>query len=292
VYGVTRASFTKTRNTQSIVRRVDARDRHRDALEDMSDDRANARRRASCGGDARDGASTSGFVDFLAHVFARIAAALGFGSVTPTYELNETQRRRLHALALRACVAYDARELKHADELGRLWRAAFAETPPPKDLKSERWKEMGWQGTSPETDFRAGGFLALENLVRFAERDGEAFHSLMLKKSGARSEFEYPFAVAGVNLTFNLVELCEVKEPAPATAPGVCFAHLIEEDEDAFQSVYELAFQSLDREWLAHPGGATYMDFPSVWRSTKSKLSRAMSGARTMSELKAALSSL
>lgn len=230
-----------------------------------------------------------GFVEFLQSIFARIAAALGLAPATPSYELNETQRRRLNALALRACVAYDSGELRHSDALRALWARAFGETTAPKDLKSERWKEMGWQGTSPETDFRAGGFMALENLLWFAEREAESFRSLMLKVNGERSEFEYPFAVAGVNLTFNLVELCEVKEPAPTTAPGVCFARLIEEDEEAFERVYAMTFDLIDREWLAHPGGATYMDFPAVWCSTKAKLSSAMSEARTMSELKSSL---
>lgn len=39
------------------------------------------------------------------------------------------------------------------DALKKLWRLAFPtrEIPP---LKSELWKEMGWQGTDPSTDFR------------------------------------------------------------------------------------------------------------------------------------------
>lgn len=39
------------------------------------------------------------------------------------------------------------------DALKQLWRLAYPgrELPP---LKSELWKEMGWQGTDPSTDFR------------------------------------------------------------------------------------------------------------------------------------------
>jgi len=39
------------------------------------------------------------------------------------------------------------------DALKQLWRLAYpkSEIPP---LKSELWKEMGWQGTDPSTDFR------------------------------------------------------------------------------------------------------------------------------------------
>lgn len=39
------------------------------------------------------------------------------------------------------------------DALKQLWRLAYPnrEIPP---LKSELWKEMGWQGSDPSTDFR------------------------------------------------------------------------------------------------------------------------------------------
>lgn len=39
------------------------------------------------------------------------------------------------------------------DGLRQLWRLAFPDTTIPP-LKSEAWKEMGWQGTDPSTDFR------------------------------------------------------------------------------------------------------------------------------------------
>jgi len=39
------------------------------------------------------------------------------------------------------------------DALKQLWKLAYPdrELPP---LKSELWKEMGWQGSDPSTDFR------------------------------------------------------------------------------------------------------------------------------------------
>lgn len=67
---------------------------------------------------------------------------------------------------------------------------------------------MGWQGSDPGSDFRGGGFLALELLVYFAENDPREFQALMGKERGVRSEWEYPFAAAGVNLTFMLVGTC------------------------------------------------------------------------------------
>ena len=76
------------------------------------------------------------------------------------------------------------------------------------------------------TDFRGAGFMALKNLVWFGANRPEIFKVIKNKAHGRRSEFEYPFAVAGVNFTFNLLELCEVQKEAPTTAVGIVFAQL------------------------------------------------------------------
>lgn len=36
--------------------------------------------------------------------------------------------------------------------------------------KSEAWTKLGFQGKDPATDFRGGGFLALQQLVYLAEK--------------------------------------------------------------------------------------------------------------------------
>lgn len=64
---------------------------------------------------------------------------------------------------------------------------------------------MGWQGSDPGTDFRGGGFLALENHLYMVDQAPVLFKSLREKTNPPRSEWEYPFAVAGVNVTFMLV---------------------------------------------------------------------------------------
>nr|CAB3462937.1 unnamed protein product [Digitaria exilis] len=53
------------------------------------------------------------------------------------------------------------------DALKELWRLAYPNRQLPP-LKSDLWKEMGWQNSDPSTDFRAGGFMSLENLIYFA----------------------------------------------------------------------------------------------------------------------------
>lgn len=69
------------------------------------------------------------------------------------------------------------------------------------------------QGDDPATDFRGAGLFGLQNLVSFAELAPSAYHRLMLKESGTRAEWEYPFAAAGLNLTVMMVDLLHLVRP-------------------------------------------------------------------------------
>lgn len=72
------------------------------------------------------------------------------------------------------------------------------------------------------------------------------FHSLLHKTNGQRSDWEYPFAVAGVNLTFTLEELLELRRrdgsvvlSTPEGAAGRAFLALLEDDKEAFDKVVD-----------------------------------------------------
>lgn len=39
----------------------------------------------------------------------------------------------------------------------------------------------------------------------------ESFHRLLYKKDGQRAEWEYPFAVAGINISFMLVQMLDLQ---------------------------------------------------------------------------------
>ena len=69
----------------------------------------------------------------------------------------------------------------------------------------EKWKDMGWQGKDPATDFRGSGFLALENLIWFARAHPTTYDQLLNKTEGRRADWEYPFAAAGCNITFMIL---------------------------------------------------------------------------------------
>ena len=118
----------------------------------------------------------------------------------------------------------------------------------------------------PATDFRGGGYLALECLLDLHRLDPILFHKLMNKSEGKRSTWEYPFAVAGVNITFNLTEMLQLRdamhEPNSPCARG--FVKLLESDDDAFANLFCFTFELLDKTWLDMK--ASYMEFPHVMK--------------------------
>ncbi|KAJ6379787.1 hypothetical protein OIU76_016439 [Salix suchowensis] len=117
--------------------------------------------------------------------------------------LSPLQEARLRDLQKRLGVPFDGSRAEHQDALKQLWRLAYPDRELPS-LKSELWKDMGWQGSDPSTDFRGGGFISLENLIFFAKKYPDSFQRLLNKRDGTRAEWEYPFAVAGVNISFHV----------------------------------------------------------------------------------------
>ncbi|KVI03359.1 Engulfment/cell motility, ELMO [Cynara cardunculus var. scolymus] len=200
---------------------------------------------------------------------------------------------RLRNLQKRLAVPFDGSCVEHQDALKQLWRLAYPNRELP-ELKSELWKEMGWQGSDPSTDFRGGGFISLENLIFFAQRypclragiyrkqsllalaSGmirfqskwnlsskamrcvEAFQNLLLKNEGNRADWEYPFAVAGINISFMLVQMLNIQSGTPTTSLGVRFLRFLSHDESAFDELFCVAFRLMDAHWLTKRGSEVH----------------------------------
>ncbi|WVZ07933.1 hypothetical protein V8G54_021279 [Vigna mungo] len=128
----------------------------------------------------------------------------------PSFDLTSAQEECLLRLQSRIDIPYDSSIPEHQDALRALWRVAFPEEEL-RGLISEQWKDMGWQGKDPSTDFRGGGFISLENLLFFARNFPKSFQDLLRKQEGDRSVWEYPFAVAGVNITFMLIQMLDLE---------------------------------------------------------------------------------
>ncbi|XP_068635290.1 uncharacterized protein [Aristolochia californica] len=188
-----------------------------------------------------------------------------------SFDLTPPQEECLQRLQNRIEVTYDSSKPEHQEALKALWYAAFPGQEL-HDLISEQWKEMGWQGKDPSTDFRGGGFISLENLLYFAETHPKAFHDLLRKQDGDRAMWEYPFAVAGVNITFMLIQMLDLQAAKPRTMLGAIFLKLLSENESAFDLLYCITFKLMDQQWLAMH--ASYMDFNLVMKSTRRQLER------------------
>lgn len=200
--------------------------------------------------------------------------------------LSPLQEERLKQLKTRLAVPFDGTLSEHQDALRQLWKLSYHDRPLPS-LKSEVWKDMGWQGSDPSTDFRGGGFISLENLIFFAKIYPDAFQNLLHKRDGIRSDWEYPFAVAGINISFMLVQMLDLQSGNPSTVAGQRFLELLTDDEMAFDHLFCVAFKLLDAQWLAKR--ASYMEFNDVLKSTRSQLERemALEDVLTMKDLPA-----
>eukprot|EP00262_Sarcandra_glabra_P002837 TRINITY_DN13221_c0_g1_i1.p1 TRINITY_DN13221_c0_g1~~TRINITY_DN13221_c0_g1_i1.p1 ORF type:complete len:322 (-),score=56.79 TRINITY_DN13221_c0_g1_i1:241-1206(-) len=185
--------------------------------------------------------------------------------------LSPLQEERLRNLQQRLGIPFNGSCLDHQDALKQLWRLAYPNREHP-GLKSELWKEMGWQGSDPSTDFRGCGFISLENLIFFAQNYPDAFQNLLHKQEGTRAEWEYPFAVAGINISFMLVQMLDLQSGRPTSMAGIRFLEVLGEDALAFDNLYCVAFRMMDAQWLAKR--ASYMEFNEVLKSTRAQLER------------------
>ncbi|KAL5973826.1 hypothetical protein ACLOJK_030484 [Asimina triloba] len=183
-------------------------------------------------------------------------------------DLTPLQEECLQRLQNRIEVNYDGSNPEHQEALRALWYAAFPEEEL-QGLISEQWKEMGWQGKDPSTDFRGGGFISLENLLFFARNFPESetsiplqktFQELLQKSEGDRAMWEYPFAVAGVNITFMLIQMLELQAGSvtkPCCKSGTSLARANQNSGTA--SILSLppwrhvTFHAKVREWVANP---------------------------------------
>jgi hypothetical protein len=102
---------------------------------------------------------------------------------------------------------------------------------------------MGWKGRDPSTDFKGGGLISLENFLFFANTYPKLFQWLFQKQQCDRSMWEYPFVVAGVSITFMLIQMLDLRLATPSTIAGVVSLKVLVGDEwafDLFLPVWEL----------------------------------------------------
>ena len=149
------------------------------------------------------------------------------------------------------------------------------------------------QGEDPATDFRGAGRLGLDCLLYLATEAPPTFRRLLEKLDGERSEWEYPFAVAGLNITFMLLDVIGLRQDAAvsgrggraggASRPGMVnstpegrgFAELMSCEPYAFEELFIATFECLDMEWLRQR--ASYMEFTTIFKAVRKLVEHALS---------------
>lgn len=130
----------------------------------------------------------------------------------PNHRINENMKKcvesilsyqRLIEETFNLTKPYDSTDKIHENLLGELWNLMKPDIRRSGRF-TEEWKELGFQGIDPATDFRGGGILGLMNLVVFAKhfpKLSKAIFSDTIKPNW------YPYAVSGLNISFGLVNL-------------------------------------------------------------------------------------
>ena len=123
-------------------------------------------------------------------------------------DLTSVERTRLNELRDLVVHPFNKDDPTHRAHILELWEACHsgkqlfapaAEAPPPlpSDFKCERWKDFGFQGVDPSTDFRGAGVFSLRNILYLSATYPQLFGKLV--------RAEYPFAIAGINVTMILM---------------------------------------------------------------------------------------
>ncbi|XP_074579114.1 uncharacterized protein LOC141835637 [Curcuma longa] len=117
---------------------------------------------------------------------------------------------------------------------------------------------------------RVASSFPLSSLSTISKKDKASFQDLLQKQNGERALWEYPFAVAGVNITFMLIQMLDLQLAKPRSFIAAVFLKLLSENDQAFDIMYCITFKLMDHQWLTMH--ASYMDFNIVMKSTRRRL--------------------
>eukprot|EP00669_Euglena_mutabilis_P009849 TRINITY_DN4663_c0_g1_i1.p1 TRINITY_DN4663_c0_g1~~TRINITY_DN4663_c0_g1_i1.p1 ORF type:complete len:350 (+),score=79.52 TRINITY_DN4663_c0_g1_i1:147-1052(+) len=120
--------------------------------------------------------------------------------------VNQMRNARVARQALERlrATAYDASNPGHEQLLVKLWAKTFPSIRLDGRI-SEQWKDLGFQGTDPATDFRGGGILSLLMMIYTADYHTPVVRTILRDLPPTDMKSWYPYAVASINLTCDLM---------------------------------------------------------------------------------------
>nr|SVE73725.1 EOG090X0AMT [Daphnia atkinsoni] len=158
-------------------------------------------------------------------------------------------KQLLHDLEGIRTTGYDSCNLEHEKTLLELWNLLM----PMTELESRvcnAWKDIGFQGDDPKTDFRGMGILGLENLHFFAKNYPDV--ALQVLSHSNHPTHGYSFAIVGINLT-HLAYILWKDGAAKSHIYNLCCHHLQVPGPTLlhFHRFYCYLFIEFDKLWMS-----------------------------------------
>lgn len=185
------------------------------------------------------------------------------------------QKHKLLELKSSREISYNKSNPEHEDLLKKLWTLTYPNVKLDSRV-SEQWKQLGFQGTDPATDFRGMGLLGLLNLIYFAETYTDIFRKIVVTQA-TRKEKDYPVAVAGINVSQMLCDLLHIDQRLNTEGSDVntiVIYQVLFDHPKAFEELYCIVFKVLDSTW--DEMNASYMDFPKVIAAVKKRVTEVL----------------
>lgn len=140
-------------------------------------------------------------------------------------------------------MCYNCDNDNHEDMLLKLWKLL----KPDEQLESrvcKGWRQLGFQGTDPQTDFRGMGVLGLKCMVYFAENHTKKARQVI--QHSLHPTLGYSYAIVSINITSLMYEMLQA---------GLLRCHFYNEVQgvptiDDFLHAFSCAFEQFDRFWI------------------------------------------
>ncbi|GAB5356364.1 hypothetical protein AAMO2058_000284200 [Amorphochlora amoebiformis] len=174
-------------------------------------------------------------------------------------------------------VSVEWSNVEHSSMLKRVWTALKPDNDFPGQ-KSERWKDIGFQGKDPQTDFRGGGELSLRSLLYWVERHTEAARNI-IKSQPEDIEHQYPVCTAAIAISDHLSRFVTPKPSSDnktSSLRNICIplARTLgskqKDPETLFYELFCMLMKVMDSKWKAQR--ATYFQFNSILKALSLEL--------------------
>eukprot|EP01117_Protostelium_nocturnum_P007021 TRINITY_DN2516_c0_g1_i1.p1 TRINITY_DN2516_c0_g1~~TRINITY_DN2516_c0_g1_i1.p1 ORF type:complete len:1132 (+),score=311.74 TRINITY_DN2516_c0_g1_i1:205-3600(+) len=185
------------------------------------------------------------------------------------FEISRFQQLLFDAHTRETAIDFNVDDTNHIRLLHQLWGNMMPGRSFP-GISSEQWKEVGFQGKNPTTDFRALGLLGLIHLIYFTGNYSTVARDMFKRQNEKAVEFQYPFSASSINISSKVLEIFSKIFKEDEVTP-----HILLSGSNALQEIYSISFEALGKKW--EQMNAQYMQFNAVCKIVVSSVEEALS---------------